>query len=137
MEDFRHLPRAITRNGQIKSGGQRHEKDDRRSIHDRSHYVLGWSNENKIQTLETTLTQLVQEKTRAESHLATLDKQQQDLNDRRDCIRDLLKIENYTEIQWQVIAQQIQTLEEEKREIEQSSDILQSLRTQLARKSVV
>lgn len=131
MEDFRRLPRAITMNGQIKSGGQRHEKDDRRSIHDRSHYVLGWSNENKIQTLETVLARLVQAKIQAEGHFASLDKQQQGLSDRRDSIRDLLKIKNFVEIHWQTIVQQIQMLETEKHEIEQSSDVLQSLRNQL------
>ena len=41
LEQFRRLPRALTCSGQIKSGGQRHEKDDRSSILDRSRYVLG------------------------------------------------------------------------------------------------
>lgn len=131
LDDFRRLPTAITKNGQIKSGGQRHEKDDRRSLHDRSHYVLGWSNENKIQALETVLKQKAREATQAEERLARLNEQQQGANDQRDCIRDLLKIKNYADIRWQIPAQQIQTLEEEKREIEQSSDVLQSLQSQL------
>jgi uncharacterized protein YPO0396 len=52
MEQFRRERQAITRAGQIKGGGERHEKDDRRRLDDRSHYVLGWSNEGKIAVLE-------------------------------------------------------------------------------------
>ena len=51
MADFRRLPRAITKAGQIKGAGGRHEKDDRRRVDDRSGYVLGWANERKINAL--------------------------------------------------------------------------------------
>ena len=137
LEDFRRLPKAVTKNGQIKSGGQRHEKDDRRSIYDRSYYVLGWSNENKIRTLEATLKRLEREVKQAEDRLADLNKQQQGMNDRRDCIRDLLKIVHYADIHWQPLVLQIQALEEEKQKIEQSSDVLQSLRGQLRQVQVM
>ena len=46
-EEFRAERRAITRNGQIKSSGDRHEKDDRRDLGDRRWYVLGWDNTGK------------------------------------------------------------------------------------------
>ena len=36
MAEFRRLPKAITKTGQIKEKGGRHEKDDRRRIDDRS-----------------------------------------------------------------------------------------------------
>jgi uncharacterized protein YPO0396 len=51
MDEFRRTPRAITRAGQIKGAGGRHEKDDRFRIDDRSTYVLGWTNERKIDAL--------------------------------------------------------------------------------------
>jgi uncharacterized protein YPO0396 len=50
MAEFRRAARAVTKAGQIK-GGVRHEKDDRFRIDDRSRYVLGWSNERKINAL--------------------------------------------------------------------------------------
>ena len=52
QEQFRREVRAITRAGQIKSGGERHEKDDRHRLDDRSRYVLGWSNTAKLAALE-------------------------------------------------------------------------------------
>lgn len=50
---FQRASRAISLTGQIKEGSVRHVKDDRYSIGDRRQYVLGWSNEAKIATLET------------------------------------------------------------------------------------
>ena len=48
----RREKKAITQAGQIKSPGERHEKDDRHRLDDRSRYVLGWSNAAKIAVLE-------------------------------------------------------------------------------------
>ena len=52
LDELRRETRAITKSGQTKGGGERHEKDDRHRIDDRSRYVLGWTNEAKIATLE-------------------------------------------------------------------------------------
>jgi uncharacterized protein YPO0396 len=131
LDRFRRLPRTITRSGQIKSGGQRHEKDDRRSIHDRSHYILGWSNEEKIRALEAKKRELEAQAQRVADCLADLGKQQQDQRGRRDAVRDLLKFEDYGDIHWAPLARRIQTLQEEKTEIERSSDMLQALHNQL------
>ena len=57
LSQFRRESRAITPAGQIKAGDQRHEKDDRHSLNDRSRFVLGWSNEQKIANWLTTLTE--------------------------------------------------------------------------------
>ncbi len=131
LEEFHHLPHAVTRNGQIKYGGRRHEKDDRRSIHDRSHYVLGWSNENKIEALEVQQRQLEREAQHLADSLGQIQKQQQAFTARRDSLRDFSKIVDYNEIHWQPLAERIHALGQDKRAIEESSDILKSLRTQL------
>src|SRR5207253_1169839 len=52
LDQFRREPQAVTANGQIRGRGERHEKDDRYAIGDRSRYVLGWSNEQKIAALK-------------------------------------------------------------------------------------
>ena len=44
VAEFTHHPRAVTRNGLIKTGRDRGEKDDRFRIEDRTRWVLGWSN---------------------------------------------------------------------------------------------
>lgn len=131
LEQFRRLPRALTRSGQIKSGGQRHEKDDRSSILDRSRYVLGWSNEEKIRALEGVRRGMEVESRRLTDELTALGKRQQEQTGRRDAVRDLLKFVDYGEIHWAPLARSIQSLLEEKAEIERSSDTLQALRNQL------
>jgi uncharacterized protein YPO0396 len=51
IEEFQRSPKAITRAGQLKEPGGRHEKNDTTRIDDRRSYVLGWSNEEKIDAL--------------------------------------------------------------------------------------
>jgi uncharacterized protein YPO0396 len=131
LEMFRRLPRAITRNGQIKSGGQRHEKDDRRSILDRSQYVLGWSNKEKIRALESKKLQVERTAQKTAGRLAELNKQQHRLAEKRDAVRDLLGFADYGAIRWEPLTERIQILEEERAELERSSDSLKMLREQL------
>ncbi len=131
LERFRRLPKAITANGQIKSGGQRHEKDDRSSIHDPSRYVLGWSNQEKIKALEGRVQELGSAAEHLQTELSRLSREQQSEGERRDAVRDLLKFSDYAEIDWAPTAAQIQSCQEEKSAIEASSDRLQTLREQL------
>ena len=49
--DMERHPKALTRGGQTKSG-EHHVKDDRRNIADRSRWVLGSTNDQKIERLE-------------------------------------------------------------------------------------
>ncbi|HEX7986861.1 MAG TPA: ATP-binding protein [Duganella sp.] len=44
--------RAMTREGQIKHSRTRHEKDDRNSVDDRRHWVLGFDNRDKLALYE-------------------------------------------------------------------------------------
>ena len=66
MAEFRRMAKAITRAGQIKGAGGRHEKDDRSRIDDRGRYVLGWSNESKIDAMISLATALAARITPAE-----------------------------------------------------------------------
>jgi uncharacterized protein YPO0396 len=132
MEDFYRFPRAITQKGQIKSGRQRHEKDDRHSIHDRSRYILGWQNKEKIKTLEKIkLKYENQGQTLFDKFTALVEHQKSCDSITANC-RQLKKFTSLEEMLWQKTAQKIQTLDSEKNKIENSSDILMTLRKQLA-----
>lgn len=52
MQEFRQAKFALTRHGQVKMNGRRHEKDDRHELANRRNYVLGFSNLRKIQSLQ-------------------------------------------------------------------------------------
>ena len=86
QEQFRAEPKAITPNGQIKAAGERHEKDDRHRLDDRSHYVLGWSNQAKISVLEAKVRVLEARLGEVGSQMATLQKEQSALKERRDAL---------------------------------------------------
>ncbi len=50
-DELRPLERGLTRAGQVKRGPQRFEKDDRRPVNDRSRWILGWDNHEKVEHL--------------------------------------------------------------------------------------
>ncbi|HFE38560.1 MAG TPA: ATP-dependent exonuclease SbcCD, C subunit-like protein [Gammaproteobacteria bacterium] len=130
-EQFRREKRAITRNGQIKSSGGRHEKDDRHNINDRSRYVLGWSNKDKIAALESMAKQLQNQIAELASQIS---QHQNQINSLKDALNTLSKLEEYRDFQeldWQPLALQIERLKEEQRELESASNLLQTLTRQL------
>jgi uncharacterized protein YPO0396 len=130
-EQFRREARAITRAGQIKDPSGRHEKDDRSRIDDRSRYVLGWSNADKLRALRD-------QRDRLEARLATLGQRigeiQQERNELRGRLDALSKLEEFTrfaDIDWMSLARQIAALTEECATLEAASDTLQELGRQL------
>jgi len=131
LADFKRFPRAITRQGQMKTGGQRHEKDDRYGIHDRSRYILGWQNKEKIKTLEGIKSKHQRDGRTLFDGLTKLMEQQHRATLLADNCRQLLKFTRYEEILWQVTAATIQALDLERKKIEESSDILKTLKKQL------
>lgn len=48
LQAFRAAQRAVTRHGQVKRDSTRHEKNDRQRIDDRSQWVLGFDNRDKL-----------------------------------------------------------------------------------------
>ncbi len=128
---FRREQRAITRAGQIKSGGQRHEKDDRHRLDDRSRYVLGWSNEEKIAALVAKASQLEQRMADLATTIAEAQRAQQALREQRDRLVQLDAIVSFDDIHWQPLATRIDALEQERCALEASSDQLKRLTEQL------
>lgn len=131
MQDFRRHHQALSQNGQVKGGGQRHEKDDRHNLHDRSRYVLGWSNRDKLQALEAQAEALIQQIHQTADLLSQVERQRQGLRQQQNALRDVQKVRDFSEIDWHTPARAIQCVREEQQRIENSSDILQSLQAQL------
>ncbi|WP_260292474.1 ATP-binding protein [Sedimenticola hydrogenitrophicus] len=131
QEQFRRETRALTHAGQLKAPGERHEKDDRHAISDRSRYVLGWRNEAKIaaleaqtRTLETRLGEIGSRVGRAQQEQTTLRRQ----------IEALAKLEEFAEfreLDWQGCAAVAARLHDELARLEAASDRLRELNEQL------
>lgn len=131
IDQFRRETVAITRNGQIKTRGERHEKDDRHRIDDRSRYVLGWSNEAKIEALEREAGGLVVQIQRAADTYAAVQAEQAELKDRATKLQQLLVFENFRDLDWRPLVSAIERLDKERRDLENSSDVLRQLELQL------
>ena len=131
-EQFRRETRAITRAGQVKSPGGRHEKDDRHRIDDRRRYVLGWTNAGKIAALEAEQQQLGVRLGEVGARIARLQVEQDALKKQRGVLDKLDEYRDFQELDWQSVATEIARLEEEKRKLESASDRLRQLTGQLS-----
>jgi len=132
LEQFRREERALTRSGQIKAAGERHEKDDRYRIDDRTRYVLGWSNEAKIAALENQARELERRVQVSGDKIAGFDRQRASLEERIGLMGQLSVFENFRDLDWKSLAIDIDALEKEKRELEEGSDVLRTLHGQLS-----
>lgn len=132
QEQFRREARAITRSGQIKARNERHEKDDRHRIDDRSRYILGWSNEAKIAVLKDNLRQLEIRLGDMGTKIAELEAGQRTIKTKLQTLLQLGEYRDYEEIDWQQLAVKIARLEDERKKLEATSDILKLLTAQLA-----
>ena len=67
---FRDAERALTREGQVKHGRGRHEKDDRHCIDDHSRWVLGYDNREKLSLFRARVAELRQQESQLAQALA-------------------------------------------------------------------
>ena len=132
LEQFRREERAVTRAGQTKARGERHEKDDRHRIDDRARYVLGWLNDAKVSALESQGGALVRRMQAAAGTVAALKREGEALRARRDGLQSLAAFEEFRELDWASLAVEIERLEEERRQLQEASDTLRVLEGQLA-----
>lgn len=136
QEQFRREPRAITRAGQIKDPNGRHEKDDRHRIDDRSRYVLGWTNADKIAALEANRRALESELSTVGVRLSKAKAEQENLRGQLASLNRLEEFDIFEDLDWQDLARRIASLEQERQQISTSSDILRQLGERLGEATV-
>ena len=81
--------RAVTIRGQMKTSATRYEKDDRRGINDRSHWVLG-DRAGKLSALADRLKEAQEELNAAQEVVDTANRQEQERNIRRGRLESIL-----------------------------------------------
>ena len=131
QEQFRRETRAITRAGQIKGTGERHEKDDRHRLDDRARFVLGWSNAAKIAALETTAESLARHLAGLAAGIAKIQAAQRDAGSRLQALSGLGEYTDFGELDWRSATVELARLADEKRALESASDVLRQLTLQL------
>jgi uncharacterized protein YPO0396 len=97
LAQFGQERRAVTREGQVRSG-ERHEKDDRTRVGDPRTWVLGWANERKIAALHDELEQLEQAKRAAETSWREIETEREDAQQRLDAFAAITGFPSWNEL---------------------------------------
>lgn len=130
-EQFRREARAITRAGQIKDPGGRHEKNDQYLISDRSRYVLGWSNADKLRTLAAKRDLLEQQVAGTGARISRLQKDRKELQRKLEALAGLQGFATFAELDWMSLVREIESHRDEHAALTKASNTLQELATQL------
>jgi uncharacterized protein YPO0396 len=131
MTEFRRATKAITKAGQIKGAGGWHEKNDTRRIDDRSTYVLGWSNQQKIGALLARARAVQQQQHQIDAKTRKRKDELEKTVRRGEALAGLAETTEFAEIDWQSLVNRVEHLKAEKRRLEQASGELERLTRQL------
>jgi uncharacterized protein YPO0396 len=132
MAEFRRMPRAITKAGQVKGAGGRHEKDDRFRIDDRSRYVLGWTNERKVDALLGRAAALSVRIAAVDADLTRYTTERDAAIERGKILAGLEQTSEFTEIDYQAVVNRIADLRDEHAKLKAASAELTRLDAELA-----
>ncbi len=130
LEAFSEATRAVTAEGQVRSG-DRHEKDDRSRIDDPRTWVLGWANERKIDALTAELTEQQVEFSTVQQELDALDGERQLVDTRTAVLSRLQEYSSWRELDWQAAQAQADSAAQERARLLAGSSRLDEIERQL------
>jgi uncharacterized protein YPO0396 len=129
--DFHSATAALTLNGMIKQRGSERRKDDRHSLDDRSRYVLGWDNRQKVQALQSQLETMQAAGRDMIRAFETLREEESATRKKIKAAETLQSIAaRWEEIDWESLSLQMENLRRESAELKASSDTLRTLHEQ-------
>lgn len=130
----RYSEMAITQNGLIKFKKGKHEKDDRPHISRKENYVLGWDNKEKIAVLKKELTNLQNQQIENRKTITIKNTEIKNLGTyKEECHNLFSKYEKYDDLNWQILANQIQEKTEQKEALEKTNNQVKQLQEQLSK----
>ncbi len=132
LNEFNEMPKmALTANRHVKFNHRLHKKDDRRRTVDPRYFVLGWDNTEKRKRVATHIEQLKNELSDAETKVT---KVSQLLGAEQEILRaceEASQYRSFDSIDTDARKQNLEQLESEKRELEESNDIVKALKGRL------
>ena len=131
LDAFRRERRAVTREGQVRSG-ERHEKDDRHRVDDPRRWVLGWANERKIAALRTELAELDAGRARAASEVAEVSGKRDAIQSRVEALGRLGEYRSWQQLDADEAAARAQAHDEERARLEAGTSRLAEITQALA-----
>jgi uncharacterized protein YPO0396 len=125
MEEFNREEYAITKKGQIRSGRTRYEKDDRQRIDDKSKYILGWSNVEKIKALQKHIVVKELRQGEIEIELKRIKVKQDMVAEKTILLRDFDKYKDFNELDFKKSVINKSALEKTLKELKSSEKATQ------------
>ena len=136
MNDFREKNKAITQEGQVKHSRIRHEKDDRRNISDKRHWVLGFDNHEKLALYKKQAHDLSVELSLVMKSLADIDQEERLHHKRRADYEKVAEFE-WSDIDISPLLLRINTLENQIQQAKQNNQLLQDLGVRIKEQETV
>ncbi len=130
LQEFSEAHRAVTAQGQVRSG-DRHEKDDRSRIDDPRTWVLGWANERKIEALTAQLTEQQTEFAAVAEELRELDTERQRVDARAAVLARLEEYAAWRDLDWETAQAQADSAQQERARLLAGSSRLDEIERQL------
>lgn len=130
LEHFQRELNALTKSGLIK-GKTLHIKDDTTNIFERRNYILGWNNQEKINAIQNDLSDLQIKINQISESIRTVEREQNQLNRKKEILQDFTNYKDFTEIGWKRIETDIGNLMQQKKKLMESSDKLKQLQKEL------
>lgn len=127
---LRDAERGLTREGQVKHGRGRHEKDDRHRIDDRSRWVLGFNNREKLGLFKARVTELRQQESQLAQALANFAQRRDASGTQALACQQLMNL-RWEEIDVATQAERIRTIEAQLRELREGNRDLAALGEQI------
>ncbi|WP_406336303.1 hypothetical protein OG814_31960 [Streptomyces zaomyceticus] len=109
---------VVTRQGLVKSSGGRHEKNDAHRIDDRRNWVLGWSNQAKLDALLTEAARLTSESATITERTRQVERRQKARAGVSAALTLLASVEDHTDLDWHTVIAEIEQLEQQKKILE-------------------
>lgn len=128
--EFRTAAKAVTRAGQVKDR-DRHEKDDRRRIGDRRDYVLGWSNQQKVEAMIAHAAALHKRQSQLVTEVDEGKRATSALTERLRSLAGLDEYRSWDELDWEALVNQVAALRDERDRLLSASDRLAALNAEL------
>ncbi|MCW2276949.1 ATP-binding protein [Heliophilum fasciatum] len=131
MNEFRRETQAITKAGQIKTNGKRHEKNDRHELNDRRRFILGFSNQKKIAVWEELAVNLRDAIKQIQKDIDETEEKQRASQVRLNAVNELEQHRDFSDIDVESQMKQIDEKEQKKKELEEENNLLHALQKHL------
>jgi uncharacterized protein YPO0396 len=134
LAEFRRERRAVTREGQVRSG-DRHDKDDRHRVDDPRRWVLGWANERKIAALRAELDEVEALLVQAAAEAAEISRQRDEVQARSEALARLDTYRSWDDLDVAAAEVRARDLDQERARLVAGSTRLAEIAQALARNS--